>query len=174
MGIIIICVLFVIFLLLWAIIDIVPQSEARVMERLGIFREAWGAGIHLKFPILDKCAVKVDLREQVMELPKLYKEGASTSWGTDYDEKGQFKGIDRISNGFAGSAAATGAGTGIGFSGNNKEGVKDAAGGAVTFAGFLAGALHAIRTAAQNSKYEGYEKRRYVDFRRKCLRLFEE
>lgn len=96
MGIIIICVLFVIFLLLWAIIDIVPQSEARVMERLGIFREVWGAGIHLKFPILDKCAVKVDLREQVMELPKTYTDGYSTSWNTDYGEKGYFKGHDRF------------------------------------------------------------------------------
>jgi regulator of protease activity HflC (stomatin/prohibitin superfamily) len=95
MGIVIICVLVVIFLLLWAIIDIVPQSEARVMERLGIFREVWGAGIHLKFPILDRCAVRVDLREQVMELPKVSHSGSTYSYGANEDWNGFSKGRNR-------------------------------------------------------------------------------
>ena len=95
MGIIIICVLFVIFLLLWAIIDIVPQSEARVMERLGIFREVWGAGIHLKFPILDKCAVKVDLREQVMELPKTHHSGSKSTYNMSENWNSFNKGHNR-------------------------------------------------------------------------------
>ena len=95
MGIIIICVLAVIFLLLWAIIDIVPQSEARVMERLGIFSGVWGAGIHLKFPIIDRCAVKVDLREQVMELPKVRNKGNKKSRDLSEHWTGYDIGVDR-------------------------------------------------------------------------------
>lgn len=112
MGIVIICVLVVIFLLLWAIIDIVPQSEARVMERLGIFREVWGAGIHLKFPILDRCAVRVDLREQVMELPKIKNKGKSKSGGLNEHWNGYDKGSDRSIGAGALADAAGGADTG--------------------------------------------------------------
>ena len=96
MGIVIIAVLVVIFLLLWAIIDIVPQSEARVMERLGIFRAVWGAGIHLRFPVLDRCAIRVDLREQVMELPKTYHSGSESTYNVSENWDGFNKGYDRI------------------------------------------------------------------------------
>ena len=71
MGFIIIAVLVVILLILWATIDIVPQAEARVIERLGVFHAVWGAGLHLKIPVIDRAVVPhIDLREQVMELPK--------------------------------------------------------------------------------------------------------
>ena len=69
---IIIAVMAIIFLLLWACLDIVPQAEARVIERLGVFHSVWNAGIHVKIPILDKAVVPhVDLREQILELPRI-------------------------------------------------------------------------------------------------------
>ena len=112
MGIVIICVLVVIFLLLWAIIDIVPQSEARVMERLGIFSGVWGAGIHLKFPIIDRCAVRVDLREQVMELPKVSHSSTSRSVNSRNSQNGFNKGYNR---GIGADADAGAEGTNVGF-----------------------------------------------------------
>ena len=70
---IIIAVMAIIFLLLWACLDIVPQAEARVIERLGVFHSVWNAGIHVKIPILDKAVVPhIDLREQILELPRTY------------------------------------------------------------------------------------------------------
>ena len=72
MSIIIIAVLSIIFLILWACLDIVPQAEARVIERLGVFHAVWNSGVHVKIPILDKAVVPhIDMREQMLELPKI-------------------------------------------------------------------------------------------------------
>lgn len=80
MSIIIIAVLTVIFLLLWACLDIVPQAESRVIERLGMFHAVWNAGVHVKIPILDKAVVPhIDMREQILELPKTYNFSADLS-----------------------------------------------------------------------------------------------
>ncbi len=71
MAIIVVAVMAIFFLILWACIDIVPQAEARVIERLGVFRSVWNAGIHVKIPIIDRAVVPhIDLREQVLELTK--------------------------------------------------------------------------------------------------------
>ena len=73
MSIVIIAILAIIFLLLWACLDIVPQAEARVIERLGVFHAVWNAGVHVKLPILDRAVVPhIDLREQILELPRSY------------------------------------------------------------------------------------------------------
>ncbi len=50
-------------------IKIVPQAHAYVVERLGAFHAAWGVGLHLKIPFLDRIAKKVSLKEQVIDFP---------------------------------------------------------------------------------------------------------
>ncbi len=95
MAIIIIAVLAIIFLLLWACIDIVPQAEARVIERLGVFRAVWNAGIHVKIPIIDRAVVPhVDLREQILELPKIGYVGSDSTFSEnnsyDYRKRRKF------------------------------------------------------------------------------------
>ncbi len=61
----------VIFLLAVVIsnIKIVPQAHAYVLERLGAFHAAWGTGLHLKIPFIDRIAKKVSLKEQVIDFP---------------------------------------------------------------------------------------------------------
>lgn len=94
MGFVIIAVLVVIFLILWATIDIVPQAEARVIERLGVFHAVWGAGLHLKIPVIDRAVVPhIDLREQVMELPKVVSKSGSDSRDLHYN--GHDSGLNR-------------------------------------------------------------------------------
>ena len=46
-------------------IQVVPQSRARVVERLGKFHSVMYAGLHLLIPFVDRVAARVDLREQV-------------------------------------------------------------------------------------------------------------
>ncbi len=46
-------------------IQIVPQSRALVVERLGKFHSVMYAGLHLLIPFVDRVAARVDLREQV-------------------------------------------------------------------------------------------------------------
>ncbi|WP_062078619.1 SPFH domain-containing protein [Demequina globuliformis] len=50
-------------------IQIVPQTEARVVERLGRYNRTMEAGMHLLVPFIDKVRQKVDLREQVVSFP---------------------------------------------------------------------------------------------------------
>ena len=69
-GVLIVVVL-VIFLLAVVIsnIKIVPQAHAYVVERLGAFHSAWGTGLHLKIPFIDRIVKKVSLKEQVIDFP---------------------------------------------------------------------------------------------------------
>jgi len=59
-------------LVLWILIScikIVPQAQAYVIERLGAYQGTWSVGFHLKMPILDKVARRVNLKEQVADFP---------------------------------------------------------------------------------------------------------
>ncbi len=53
-------------LFLWLILAnvcIVPQAMEYVVERLGKYRTTWSAGIHIKFPFIDRIAKKVTMKE---------------------------------------------------------------------------------------------------------------
>jgi regulator of protease activity HflC (stomatin/prohibitin superfamily) len=62
----------IVIVLLAAIVSnfkIVPQAHSYVLERLGVFHAAWGTGLHLKIPFIDRIAKKVSLKEQVIDFP---------------------------------------------------------------------------------------------------------
>ena len=48
-------------------INVVPQSNAYVIERFGTFYTIWGNGIHIKVPFMDRVARRVSLKEQVVD-----------------------------------------------------------------------------------------------------------
>ena len=50
-------------------IQVVQQSRAYVIERLGAFHEVWGVGLHIKVPFIDRVARRVSLKEQVLDYP---------------------------------------------------------------------------------------------------------
>ena len=50
-------------------IRIVPQATEYVIERLGKYQKTWGAGIHIKIPVVDRIAKKITLKEQVIDSP---------------------------------------------------------------------------------------------------------
>ena len=50
-------------------IQIVPQARAYVIERLGTYATTWNTGLHVKIPLIDRVAVKVNLMEQVVDFP---------------------------------------------------------------------------------------------------------
>ena len=50
-------------------IRIVPQAQCYIIERLGAYQDTWGVGLHVKFPIIDKVAKRVNLKEQVADFP---------------------------------------------------------------------------------------------------------
>lgn len=60
---------FIVLLLIFANIRIVPQATEYVIERLGKYRYTWGAGIHVKIPLIDRIARKITLKEQVLDSP---------------------------------------------------------------------------------------------------------
>ena len=48
-------------------IQIVQQSKAYVIERLGAFHSVWGMGMHFKLPFIERVVKKVSLKEQVAD-----------------------------------------------------------------------------------------------------------
>ncbi|MBQ2893879.1 MAG: SPFH/Band 7/PHB domain protein [Oscillospiraceae bacterium] len=50
-------------------INVVQQSRAYVIERLGAFSKVWGVGLHFKIPFFERVAKRVSLKEQVLDYP---------------------------------------------------------------------------------------------------------
>lgn len=65
----ILLILLLIFLI-WLIatnIRIVPQAQAFVLERFGVYSNTWDAGLHIKMPFVERIVRKVSLKEQVYD-----------------------------------------------------------------------------------------------------------
>ena len=60
-------IVLVVLIILALCINVVPQESAYVIERLGRYNATWDAGIHLKFPLIDRVARRVLLKEQVAD-----------------------------------------------------------------------------------------------------------
>ena len=65
-AIILLVILLVVFI---PCITIVPQAKAYVIERLGAYQATWNVGFHIKLPIIDRVAKRVNLKEQVADFP---------------------------------------------------------------------------------------------------------
>ncbi len=61
--------LFFILVIAWKTIKVVQQSEVYIVERLGKYHGTLGAGPQFIVPFLDRIRAKVDLREQIMDVP---------------------------------------------------------------------------------------------------------
>ena len=62
-----IILIIIIVCLLAANVRIVPQAHTFVIERLGTYKETWEAGLHLKFPFIDRISGKVSKKEKVRD-----------------------------------------------------------------------------------------------------------
>lgn len=64
-----IIIIFAILLLLIiaSCVRIVPQAYAFILERLGGYQATWDVGLHIKWPLIDKVAKRVLLKEQVVD-----------------------------------------------------------------------------------------------------------
>lgn len=50
-------------------IIIVPQSNAYVTEWLGVYKDTWGAGLHIRTPFVERVTRRVSLKEEVADFP---------------------------------------------------------------------------------------------------------
>ncbi|MBO4390249.1 MAG: SPFH/Band 7/PHB domain protein [Lachnospiraceae bacterium] len=50
-------------------VKIVPQATTMVVERLGGYLTTWNVGVHLQVPIIDRVAMRVNMKEQVVDFP---------------------------------------------------------------------------------------------------------
>ncbi len=67
MEFLILVVFIVILLLMASCVKIVPQANAYVVERLGAYQGTWSVGLHIKVPLIDKVAKRINLKEQVVD-----------------------------------------------------------------------------------------------------------
>ena len=69
LGWIVAALIVIAFLIIVSNINVVQQSRAYVIERLGGFHSVWGVGLHVKIPFIDRVARRVSLKEQVLDYP---------------------------------------------------------------------------------------------------------
>lgn len=62
-----IALIVILLIVLVSCINIVPQAKEYVVERLGSYKTTWKAGIHFKFPFIERVASKITLKEQVVD-----------------------------------------------------------------------------------------------------------
>ena len=67
MGIIIVVFFILILIIAASCIKIVPQAQALIIERLGMYKATWGTGPHIKMPFIERIAKRVNLKEQVVD-----------------------------------------------------------------------------------------------------------
>ena len=65
LGLVVLIIL--ILILIVSNIQVVQQSRAYVVERLGAYSATWGVGLHLKIPFIERVVKKVSLKEQVAD-----------------------------------------------------------------------------------------------------------
>lgn len=67
----VVVILVIVLILLFANLRFVPQANAYVIQRFGVYRAVWTAGPHLLIlnGIVDTIAKKVSLKEQVLDFP---------------------------------------------------------------------------------------------------------
>ena len=61
--------LIIILVVLVRCIVIVPQSNAYVTEWLGVYKDTWGAGLHIRTPFVERISRKVSLKEEAADFP---------------------------------------------------------------------------------------------------------
>ena len=67
MGIIIVVFFILILIIAASCIKIVPQAQALIVERLGMYKATWGTRPHIKMPFIERIAKRVNLKEQVVD-----------------------------------------------------------------------------------------------------------
>ena len=63
----IIVLVIIILVVIVSCINVVQQSKAYVVERLGAFHSVWDVGLHFKLPFIERVVKKISLKEQVAD-----------------------------------------------------------------------------------------------------------
>ena len=58
-----------VIILLLKMVKIVPEQEAWIIEQFGKYQKTLAAGLHLIIPVVQKAAYKVNLKEEVIDVP---------------------------------------------------------------------------------------------------------
>lgn len=61
--------IFVLLVIIFPSIRIVPQSQCYIIERLGSYHTTWDNGLHVKIPFIDRIAGIISLKEMVKDFP---------------------------------------------------------------------------------------------------------
>ena len=63
----IIVIIVLLIILVATNVRVVPQATAYVIERFGAYAGTWSVGLHVKLPLIDRVAQKINLKEQVID-----------------------------------------------------------------------------------------------------------
>ncbi len=65
----VVVIIILLILFIATCLKVVPQAEAYIIERFGAYQETWSVGLHLKWPFIERIALRVLLKEQVVDFP---------------------------------------------------------------------------------------------------------
>lgn len=65
----IVIIIVIVCILLIKMVKIVPEQEAWIIEQFGKYQKTLAAGLHLIIPIVQKAAYKINLKEEVFDVP---------------------------------------------------------------------------------------------------------
>ena len=65
----IVVIIILLILFIATCLKVVLQAEAYIIERFGAYQETWSVGLHLKWPFIERIALRVLLKEQVVDFP---------------------------------------------------------------------------------------------------------
>ena len=68
-GVLLIVLLVIVLFIAASCVKIVPQASAYVVESLGKYKGTWATGLHFKVPFIERVAIRVNLKEQVVDFP---------------------------------------------------------------------------------------------------------
>ena len=68
-GILLIVLLVIVLFIAASCVKIVPQASAYVVESLGKYKGTWATGLQFKVPCIERVAIRVNLKEQVVDFP---------------------------------------------------------------------------------------------------------
>lgn len=108
-------ILFLAIALISSVVNIVPQTEVRIVERLGQFHAIWSGGIHFKIPLIDRLSPVISTKESILDFrpqPVITKDNVtveidSVTYVQVIDPKKYFYGVDNVERALENLTATT-------------------------------------------------------------------
>ena len=65
---------------LWSTVEMVPQGYNYTVENFGRYTRTLSPGLHILIPVMERVGAKMNMKEQVIDIPRRTSSPATTPW----------------------------------------------------------------------------------------------